>query len=84
MTGYSKIQDKDLLGKVVTFSSYRIEPIQLTVKMSTISIESIQAFLEKLKIPKSLDEFLDSSKNDQVVVGGLAGLIKYTTVFLQI
>jgi hypothetical protein len=52
--------------------------------MSTISIESITAFLEKLKIPKSLDEFLDSSKNDQVVVGGLAGLIKYAIFFLQI
>jgi hypothetical protein len=42
---------------------------------SNIDFDSIIASLSKLKIPKNIDELLESSKSDKIVFGGLTGKI---------
>jgi hypothetical protein len=39
------------------------------------SVDAMSALLNRIKVPKSIDEFLSSSKNDQMVIGGLASKI---------
>jgi hypothetical protein len=39
------------------------------------SVDAISTLLNKIKVPRSLDDFLASSKNDQLVIGGLASKI---------
>jgi hypothetical protein len=49
------------------------------------SADAISTFFNKIKVPRSLDDFLTSSKNDQMVIGGLASkihLIRY--LYMQI
>lgn len=44
------------------------------LKMSSSpTADSIINFLKNLKLPKNVDQFLESSKSDQLAVGGLAG-----------
>ena len=47
--------------------------------------DTVINFLKNLKLPKNVDQFLESSKSDQLAVGSLAGYLEIIKIhFLRL
>lgn len=56
-----------------SISASRSQKFSVVMMLSSINVDAVAAFIKNLKLPRNVDQFLESSKSDQLTVGGLAG-----------